>query len=147
MNRRRLMSPLHVSFARPIDQDAVPALWEMARTPPPRELQPYVREYVGWWEQAPQAVVRRELPTDLVPVIISFSTAIRIFAADASRGWTDHQSFTTGVYDRFVLVGTSATSGGLQVNLTVLGARLFLGRPLGDLVNCSVSLRDLFGSA
>ena len=135
------------TFGRPIEENSAPGQWEMARTPAPGELRPYVREYVGWWERSPQPLVRRELPTDLVPVIISFGAPIRIFDGDESRGWTDHRSFTTGVYDRFVLVGTSPVAGGLQVNLTFLGARLFLGRPLGDLVNCSVSLRDLLGSA
>lgn len=119
----------------------------MARTPPPPELAAYVREYVGWWERAAQPIVRRELPTDLVPVIVSFGSPIRVFDAGADSGGSQLQSFTTGVYDRFVLVGTGLESGGLQVNLTFLGARLFLGRPLGALVNSSVPLTDLFGRA
>jgi hypothetical protein len=31
------------------------------------------------------------------------------------------------VYDTFVLVETAGAAGGLQINLTILGARLFWG--------------------
>lgn len=134
-------------FSRPIARLAEPGVWELARTTPPPELRAYVREYVGWWEEAPAPIVRREPPTDIVPVIISFGSRVRIFEGGNESRWAEHRSFTTGLYDRFVLVGTDARSSGLQVNLSFLGARLFLGQPLGDLVNLTVSLSDLFGSA
>jgi AraC-like DNA-binding protein len=50
-----------------------------------------------------------------------------------------------GAYDTFVRVRTCGPSGGIQVNFTILGARLFLGRPLGELTNQSVSLEDVMG--
>jgi AraC-like DNA-binding protein len=78
-------------------------------------------------------------------VIINFGAPFRLFdQADPSR-WTDYGSFTTGAYDAFVLVGSTGPSAGIQVNLTILGARLFLGRPLRDLKNRAVALEDLFG--
>jgi AraC-like DNA-binding protein len=44
-----------------------------------------------------------------------------------------------------VLVGSSGPSGGIQVNLTMLGARLFFGQPLHLLTNRIVTLDELFG--
>ncbi len=121
--------------------------WEMARATPPPSLRPYVREYMGWWEDVSVPLCRREVPTEIVPVIINFGAPVRLYeAADRSR-WTDYGSFTTGVYDTFVLVETAGAAGGLQINLTILGARLFLGQPLRDLMNRAIALDDLFGAA
>ena len=94
-----------------------------------------------------QPLCRREVPTEVVPVIISFGAPVRIFDQDDETRWTDFMSFMTGAFDTYVLVGSSGPSGGLQINLSILGARLFLSRPLGELTNRVVSLDDLFGSA
>jgi AraC-like DNA-binding protein len=90
---------------------------------------------------------RRELPTDEVPVIFNFGPPIRVYAAGDSQNFADLGSFATGAYDRFVRVGSSGPSGGIQVNFTILGARLFLNRPLDDLKNQSVALDGLLGDA
>ncbi len=132
---------------RSIRHESVLGVWESARTRPAADLRPYVREYIGWWEHTANPLVRREPPTEIVPVIINFGAPIRIFDHERPNRWTDVDSFTTGVYDTFVLVGTAGPSGGLQVDLTILGARLILGRPLRDLANLVVSLEDLFGRA
>jgi AraC-like DNA-binding protein len=121
------------------------AAWEMARTRPPDALRGYVREYVGWWERSSHPVVRREVPTDLVPLIINFGSPVEIRDPAEGAVWHSYDSFTTGVYDRFVLVRTIGAAGGVQVNLTILGARLILGRPLGDMANLAVNLEDVFG--
>ena len=45
-----------------------------------------------------------------------------------------------------MLVGTPNEYSCLQINFTMLGARVFLGRPLGELMNRMVALDDLFGA-
>src|ERR1043165_5462940 len=102
----------------------------MAQRTPHRALAPHVRRYVGWFEQMASPLLRRELPTDEVPVIISFGAPIRVYNAGASDRYSDLGSFATGAYDSYVRVLSSGPSGGVQVNFTILGARLFLGRPL-----------------
>jgi AraC-like DNA-binding protein len=109
-------------------------------------LRPYVREYYGWFEHMASPLCRREPPTEIIPVIINFASPVRIFDGDDLTRWTDYDSFTTGTFDRYVLVGSAGPSGGMQFNLTILGARLFFGRPLHDLTNTIVRLDDVFGA-
>jgi AraC-like DNA-binding protein len=90
-------------------------------------------------------ICRREVPTIDVPLIINFGAPFRLFdQADPSR-WKEFRSFTTGAYDSFVLVGSTGPSAGVQVNLSILGARLLFGRPLRELKNRAVTLEDVFG--
>lgn len=119
--------------------------WEMVQGEPPLALRPYIREYVGWVEHLASPLCRRELPTEIIPVIVNFGAPVRIFERDDFRRWTDYSSFTTGAYDKYVLVGSAGPSGGLQINFTILGARLFFGRPLTDLTNRVVPLDDVLG--
>jgi AraC-like DNA-binding protein len=109
-------------------------------------LRAYVREYVGWFEHMASPLCRREVPTEIMPVIINFGAPIRLFDPDDPTRWTDFDSFAAGPYDTYVLIGSAGPSGGVQINFTMLGARLFLGRPLADLTNRVVALEDLFGA-
>lgn len=117
----------------------------MVRALPSPPLRALVREYVGWREFASTPINRRELPTEVIPVIVNFGDPIRIFDLDRADRWTDHDSFSTGAYDTHVIVGSAGATGGLQINFTILGARLFFGRPLRDLTNLAVPLADLMG--
>jgi AraC-like DNA-binding protein len=117
----------------------------MAQRAPHPALRPHVRQYTGWFEHMAAPLCRRELPTEEVPVIISFGAPIRVYNAGESERYSDLGSFATGAYDSYVRVRSSGPAGGVQVNFTILGARLFLGRPLADLTNRSVPLDDLLG--
>jgi AraC-like DNA-binding protein len=138
--------PVASSRAEIIRHQSELGCWEYAIGKPDPSLYPHVKDrYYGWSEQMATPLCRREVPTEDVPVIINFGAPFRLFdQADPSR-WTDYRSFTTGAYDAYVLVGSTGPSAGIQVNLTILGARLFLGRPLYDLKNRAVALEDLFG--
>jgi len=92
------------------------------------------------------ALCRRELPTELAPVIFNFGAPFRFFdPADVTR-FTEHRSFVTGAFDRYVLVGSTGGYACLQINFTILGARLFIGRPLRELRNRVVALDDVLGA-
>jgi AraC-like DNA-binding protein len=131
--------------ARTIRHESEAGRWEMVRTAPHPSLRAYVREYVGWFEHFAAPLCRREVPTAFVPVIINFGAPIRMFDQRDPSRWTDYGSFTTGAYDSHVLVGSAGPSSGLEMHLSILGARLFMGRPLGELKNTAVSFDDVFG--
>jgi AraC-like DNA-binding protein len=132
--------------ARRVRHESVQGQWEMVRAMPHPSLRAHVSEYVGWWEHFSVPICRREVPTEVIPLIINFGAPIRLFDQRDPSRWDDYRSFTTGAYDTYVLVGSHGPSGGVQVNLSMLGARLFLGRPLKELRNRAVELDDLFGA-
>jgi AraC-like DNA-binding protein len=132
---------------RVIRHESALGSWEYAIGRPHLSLRAHVREYSGWAEQMATPLVRREPPTEVVPVIINFGAPVRLYDQQDPSRWTDFGSFSTGAYDSYVLVGSTGPSAGLQVNLSILGARLFLGRPLRDMKNRVVELEDLFGRA
>jgi AraC-like DNA-binding protein len=104
-----------------------------------------VCEYVGWTEFAASPICRRELPTEIIPLVFNFASPTRLFGAGDSGESRDIGSFMTGAYDTFVVVGSTGRTEGLQVNLTIVGARLLAGRPLGEMANRGVALEDVFG--
>jgi AraC-like DNA-binding protein len=119
--------------------------WEMSVAPPPPAFAGLVREYVGWWEDMATPFVRRELPTDEAPLIIAFGAPFRLYVPGDTARFDDVGSFVTGAYDRHQLVGSTGPSGGVQVNLTLLGMRRLLGQPLDALTNRAVALDAVFG--
>jgi AraC-like DNA-binding protein len=120
--------------------------WGMVTGVPGVSLRAHVRRYVGWWEHRTTPLYRRELPSAEVPLIISFGAPIRLFDVGDRARSTALGSFATGAYDSHVVVEANGSQGGVQIDFTILGMRLFLGRPLADLTNRGVSLEDIFGS-
>jgi AraC-like DNA-binding protein len=119
--------------------------WESAVAKPHPALRPYVREYVGGSEDTPSPLRRRELPTEIAPVIINFGAPFRLFDSWDRTKYVELRSFATGAFDTYALVESTGPYRCVQINFTILGARLFLQRPLDDLANREVALDDLLG--
>jgi AraC-like DNA-binding protein len=119
--------------------------WELATARPAPCLQPFVRDYVGWNESHGIPLCRRELPTDIAPLILNFGDAFRLFAPGSAERATTLRSFMTGAYDTYQLVESAGSSEGVQVNLTLLGARLLIGRPIDDMTNRAGAPEDVLG--
>lgn len=119
--------------------------WELATARPSPCLQPYVREYVGWHESHGVPLWRRELPTEIAPLIINFGDAFRLCEPGTDRRSSALQSFITGAYDTFQLVESAGSSTGVQVNLTLLGIRLLVGRPIDDMTNRALAPEEVLG--
>ena len=120
--------------------------WELATAPPAEALRPFAREYVGWSEQVSAPLCRRELPTEEAPLIINFGAPFRLFAPGDSRRHLDLASFITGAYDTYQLVESVGASSGVQVNFTLLGIRLLVGRPIEDMKNRAFAPEEIFGA-
>jgi AraC-like DNA-binding protein len=140
---------LAVPRARPIEltsHSSELGRWESAVASPHPSLAPYVSEYFGGSEETFAPLCRRELPADIAPIIINFGAPFRLIDdADPSR-WTEIRSFIAGAFDRYVLVGSTGSFACMQINFTILGARLFFGQPMYELANRVVSLDDAFGA-
>jgi AraC-like DNA-binding protein len=119
--------------------------WESAVGQPHPALRSLVREYVGGSEQTRYPLVRRELPTEIAPVIINFGAPFRMFHPERDQKVAELRSFVTGAFDAYVLVGSTGSYSCVQINFTILGARRFLQRPLLELTNQVVSLDDVLG--
>ncbi len=120
--------------------------WEFATAQPAAWLRPFAREYVGWHETLALPLCRRELPTEEAPLIINFGAPFHLCAPGSHRRAADVQSFITGAYDTYQVVESRGPSSGVQVNLTLLGTRLLVGRPIEDMTNQAVPLEDVFGA-
>lgn len=109
-------------------------------------LATYVREYCGYSERTALPVRRREMPAAQLVLIIDFGPTLRLLDATGSRVAARHAGgFVAGIDDGFTVTETDGAMSGIQVNLTPIGARLFLGRPMHDLVRQVVSLEDALG--
>lgn len=122
-------------------------LWEMVVADPHPSLRPHVTRYLGGWERCATPLLRRELPGAQIPLIISFADPVRIYDAGGSDRSRRFGSFTTGAYDSFVVVESHGTMDGMQIDFTILGMSLFLGRPLSELKNQAIDLEDAMGPA
>lgn len=120
--------------------------WESAVAAPHPLLRPYVREYVGGIEVTVHALCRRELPTEIAPVVFNFGAPFRIFDSAEPTQFSEHRSFATGAFDHYVLVGSTGAYECVQINFTILGARRFLARPLIELTNQVIPLDDVLGA-
>jgi AraC-like DNA-binding protein len=119
--------------------------WELATGTPAAALRPFAREYVGWSEHVSAPLCRRELPTEEAPLIINFGAPFRLFAPGGSRRNVDLASFVTGAYDTYQLVESVGASSGVQINFTLFGIRLLVGRPIEDMKNRALAPEEIFG--
>ena len=120
--------------------------WEWATALPAEALRPFAREYVGWNEQVSAPLCRRELPTEEAPLIINFGAPFHLFTPGGARRDRDLASFITGAYDTYQLVESAGASSGVQVNFTLLGIRLLVGRPIEDMTNRALAPEEVFGA-
>lgn len=118
--------------------------WEMARGAPHAVLRGHVRGYTGYREDT-VPMCRREVPSAVVPLIISFGDPIDVAGpGEPPRALT---SFTAGMSDRPAITEHGGRQYGVQVNLSPLGAYRLFGMPMRDLANRVVGLDDVFGPA
>ena len=116
--------------------------WEMARRAPHPVLRGFVSDYLDYREDT-VPLRRREVPSAIVPLIISFGDPINVAGpGEAPRTLT---SFTGGLSDGPAITEHGGRQHGIQVNLSPLGAYRLFGLPMRDLANRIVALEDVFG--
>jgi AraC-like DNA-binding protein len=106
-------------------------------------LRGIVLSYQDYSEKSSTVMKRLEVPFAGVPVVFSFGQTYRV--VDPIGQAEDHRTFAAGLADSWVVVESAGVSRGVQVNLTPIGARLFLGLPMSELTNRTVDLDDVLG--
>jgi AraC-like DNA-binding protein len=119
--------------------------WEMATRPAHPVLRAHLAGYCGYWEETPRPLRRREVPSGMVPLIISFGDPLRVGAPGDGGPGRRLTSFVAGLHDRPVVTEHAGRQHGVEVMLTPLGAYTLLGVPMRELANAMVDLDDLLG--
>ncbi|HET9200264.1 MAG TPA: helix-turn-helix domain-containing protein [Dehalococcoidia bacterium] len=108
-------------------------------------LRPYIREITAYREVPDGTVRRQTLPLDKVVVILGFESPMTI-GTDRGRRMDSHKAFVAGLTDQPGFYEFGQASSGIQMNMTPLGARLLLDRPMSEVANQVVEVDDLFGT-
>jgi AraC-like DNA-binding protein len=121
-------------------------VFEMATRRPAPELRPYAFQYQGYYERSTVPVKRREVPLPGVVLIFGFEGKFRVTDPRAGSEGLDFSCFVAGPHDSFVFTESIGATGGMQVNLTPIGAYQFFGLPISEIANRSLDLGDVFGA-
>lgn len=136
------------SRSRPIEttcQQWALGAWEMHSSPPAAHLRPFLASsYLGFREETIRPLARRECATLRVPLILNLGAPYQV-SLGASRSPRQLSSFVAGVSDIPAVVLGATQSCAMQVDLTPLGARALLRRPLDELTNQVVAFDDVLG--
>lgn len=120
--------------------------WELVLRRPDPALREHVHIVEGYRERMAQPVVQRHPAAAFVPLILNFGPPYRLLdPVDPRRSAEHRSSFVSGLGDSFAITESSGSALCVQVNLTPLGARRFLGVPMDELANRVVPLADVLG--
>ncbi|NMO14784.1 AraC family transcriptional regulator [Pyxidicoccus fallax] len=141
---------MHVPRAQTVRHASPEGSWELVLGAPDPRLRRYVLDtYIGYHEQAPGPVRRRELPSPKAVLIFDFGPPLRILDSrapdDPGRAARHEPGFAAGLDDTFSITETPGVMSGLQVYFTPIGARLFFGMPMRLLARRVVGLGDVLG--
>ncbi len=111
---------------------------EMVFRAPHPALRPHVAG--GYWGYAESGPPVRRVEVVQTGIVLHIALGPPLEVDGKER-----DSFVAGLYDAPVVLDHAGTQLGIQVNLTPLGARTLLARPLGDLARSTVALDDVLG--
>ncbi|WP_431936906.1 helix-turn-helix domain-containing protein [Micromonospora sp. RP3T] len=112
---------------------------------PDARLRPWVDRYLGYREDAPAPLVRREVAGAFVVLILGWGDPLDVHDPRATDRGTSGNAFLAGPFDGWCATRTAGTGVGVQVVLTAPAARRVLGLPLGELANRVVPVDRVAG--
>lgn len=119
--------------------------WTLFRRRPRRALAPYVHEIQGYFEEGGDTIVRREVPSGVVPLILVFGPGFTLWDREGATWRLLNRSFIAGLHQRYSLVGSAGRALCMQVDFTPWGARRFLRTDMGALADKVVDLNEVTG--
>jgi len=121
--------------------------WTLARMSAPAMLRPWVLEYTGYREiSAKQSIVRREVPSTVVGLIINFGSPFSIVDPLPNADWQLRSTFIAGLHERPALVASDGNAYCLQIDFTPLGACRFFNSSLAAINHATTPLSDVLGN-
>jgi AraC-like DNA-binding protein len=118
----------------------------MASRPPAPALRGIVASYCSYEESTPGFTRRREIATDIVPVIIGLGPPIGVGSVDDDGPLEPHRVFVAGLGDSCSLVESPGHQHGVEIYFTPTGARRFLGCSMDELTGQVFELEDVIGA-
>jgi AraC-like DNA-binding protein len=119
--------------------------WTTVQLEPAPRFAGLVEGYTGWASATPGTALRRHLPGLRVPLIFMSEPGFEVNADDASEHVTVQRGFVAGLHDRFAVTRSERSDGGVQVDLTPLGARAILGLPMHELSGRALEAEEILG--
>jgi AraC-like DNA-binding protein len=118
--------------------------WELGIGQPDSRLRGIVHRYEGYAESAsPAPVLRQEVPSLHVPLIVNFGSRWRVATSGSTPEFRD--SFFAGLFERSAFVEADGPASCVQIDFTPIGAHLFLGIPMHELSNRVLEAEDVLG--
>jgi AraC-like DNA-binding protein len=121
--------------------DAASVAWR-----PPAQLSPYVAAAVGYRFGGLPAGQHRGLPSPYVTVVLSLDSDLVVGRhADPHQAPDAYGALVGGLHTSPVLLAMPGRQVGIQLSLTVAGARALLGVPAAELVQIDAHLAEVLG--
>lgn len=119
----------------------------MASCLPKPLLGAHVHSYTGYREDTRLPLRRREVPSGVVTLIISFGEPLRLVAMpDRRAGGATFTSFVAGLHTGPAITEHAGRQHGIEVRLAPLGAHALLQVSMYELSNTVTDLSDLLGN-
>jgi AraC-like DNA-binding protein len=120
--------------------------WRMDMLAPRPALAEFVRRFNAYAERDTSFARRRELPAGHAVLLFNLGAELRVEDTSGIRHrFTGGSGLYSGPSSSYVVSETDGAQEGAQVELTLPGARLLLGRPLEELGDRMIDPADLFG--
>ena len=114
---------------------------------PPAALRPYLAEAVGYRYEGLTPALHRGLPSPHLTLVIPLDEPLVMAAhPDPAQLPGGFDALVGGLHTRPALIATGTRQAGVQLSLTVAGARALLGVPAGTLGSRDEHLSDVLGS-
>ncbi len=120
--------------------------WRIASLAPAEHLAPYVDALYAYDERDTAFRRRRELPDGSAVLVFNLGKDLRVeHPAGALSAFGEGRGFFSGASSTYAVTETDGSQTGAQIKFSLLGARLFLRRPLDELGDALVDPSQAFG--
>jgi AraC-like DNA-binding protein len=134
------------SFIAMVRHDSELGFWEStSREPAPRLRGLIIGPYQGWVEKSSGNMLRREVPSGIVPIIVNLGPAYGLIDPTGRTQPRYVGSFVAGLHESFAVTESASHAICVQINMSPLGAYQFLGVPMHSLANQVIELEDILG--